>query len=207
MLASILPEPFRSAKIIAPSRLLSADDESAYVGFYTLIITLITLNGGNVSDSVLKKYLDTLNAEVNTFMDTKTEETLAKLQRQGYLIKHVNKEAAQHGDTEQATEWHVGPRGKVEVNNEAMGGLVRAVWDPKTADEAATLEKKLKASLHIREREPAQVGDEGNADESRQEEEEEVAEAEEQNGGSSRRRGRRRQAVEEEEDEGEGEDE
>lgn len=200
MLASVLPEPYKSARIIAPSRLISAEDEAAYVGFYTLIISLIRMVGGELSGSNLKRYLRRFNAEVNTYNDTKSEDTLSRLQRQGYLVKTVDKDARQHGDEEQATAWLVGPRGKVEVTDEAIAGLVREVWDTKSHDDALELEKKLQASLNIRDRKPAHGGDQANDDESR------VEEAEE-DGGPSRRGSRRKQARDEEEDEDEVDDE
>lgn len=190
----MLPEAYRTARIIAPSRIISADDEAAYIGFYTLVISLIRINGGEMSEAMLKRYLTRLNAETNTFNDTKTEDTLAKLQRQGYLVKSVDKDARQHGEADMATTWYVGPRGKVEVNDESVAGLVREVWGPE--GQGTELEKKLQASLMIRERDQVQNGEDATGEEAVVE----GAEVEE-NGGSSRRRGRRRQAQENEEDE------
>lgn len=193
----MLPEAYRTARILAPSRVISEDDEAAYIGFYTLVISLIRINGGEMSDAMLKRYLTRLNAETNTFNDTKTEDTLAKLQRQGYLVKNVDKDARQHGEADMATTWYVGPRGKVEVNDESVAGLVREVWGPE--DQGLELEKKLQISLSIRERDLVQNGEDANGEEEAVVEE---AEQVEENGGSSnRRRGRRRQVQEEEEDE------
>lgn len=194
---SVLPEAYRNAHIMAPSRLISADDEAAYIGFYTLVISLIRINGGEMSEAMLKRYLTRLNAETNTFNDTKTEDTLAKLQRQGYLVKNVDKDARQHGEADMATTWYVGPRGKIEVNDESVAGLVRQVWGPEGQGEE--LEKRLQASLSIRERDPGQNGEDANGDESRVDEAE--AEGHEEDRSSSRRSRRRRHA--QEEDEGE----
>lgn len=193
----MLPEAYRTARILAPSRVISEDDEAAYIGFYTLVISLIRINGGEMSDAMLKRYLTRLNAETNTFNDTKTEDTLAKLQRQGYLVKNVDKDARQHGEADMATTWYVGPRGKVEVNDESVAGLVREVWGPE--DQGLELEKKLQISLSIRERDYAQNGEDVNGEEEAPLEEAEQVEG---NGGSSnRRRGRRRQVQEQEEEE------
>lgn len=185
---SVLPEAYRTARIMAPSRIISADDEAAYVGFYTLVISLIRINGGEMSEAMLRRYLTRLNAEMNTFNDTKTEDTLAKLQRQGYLVKNVDKDAKQHGEADMATTWYVGPRGKVEVNDESVAGLVREVWGPE--EQGAELEKKLQASLSIRERDQEEDGEDANGNKTIVEEAEEAQD----DGGSSRRRGRRRQA-------------
>lgn len=195
VLVSVLPEAYRKAHIMAPSRIISADDEAAYVGFYTLVISLIRINGGEMSEAMLKRYLTRLNAETNTFNDTKTEDTLAKLQRQGYLVKNVDKDARQHGEADMATTWYVGPRGKVEVNDESVAGLVREVWGPE--GQGAELEKKLQASLTIRERDQVQNGENAIGGETAAEEAGDI----EENDGSARRRGRRRQAREDDEDE------
>lgn len=187
----MLPEPYKAARIIAPSRNVSVDDEAAYVGFYTLVISLIRISGGDLSEAMLKRHLTRLNAEHHTFSSTKTEDTLAKMQRQGYLVKSIDKEARQHGEDETATTWHVGPRGKVEVGDEAVAGLIREVWGPEAQGDE--LEAKLHASLQIRERE-AQAQDEDAVEEEVGGDDSRVSEANdaEDNGGPSRRRSGRR---------------
>lgn len=185
----MLPEPYKAARIIAPSRIVSADEEAAYVAFYTLVISLIRISGGDLSEAMLRRHLTRLNAEHHTFNSTKTEDTLAKMQRQGYIVKSIDKEARQHGEDEAAT-WYIGPRGKVEVGDEAVAGLIREVWGPDGRGDE--LEAKLHASLQIRERE-AQGQDEEeqeevNGDDSRVS----AADDAQDNGGPSRRRSGRR---------------
>lgn len=194
----MLPEAYKTPRIIAPSRIVSADDEAAYVAFYTLIISLIRINGGELSEAMLRRYLTRLNAERNSFTNTKTEDTLAKLQRQGYLVKNVDKEARQHGEAEMATTWFIGPRGKIEVGDEAVAGLVREIWGQDGRGEE--LETKLHATLMIREKQrPVQDGE--NAENEENGEDSRVSEATdaEPNGGPSRRRSGRRRHVQEEE--------
>lgn len=194
VLVSILPEAYKTPRIIAPSRIVSADDEAAYVAFYTLIISLIRINGGELSEAMLKRYLTRLNAERNSFTGTKTEDTLAKLQRQGYLVKNVDKDARQHGEAEMATTWFVGPRGKVEVSDEAVAGLVREVWGEDGRGEE--LEGKLQATLIIREKQMPAQNDENEEDDGGPIGEEsvngEVDDAEDNGGPSRRRSGRHR---------------
>lgn len=194
ILVSLLPEVYKTPEILTPSRIISADDEAAYVAFYTLLISLIRIHGGELSEAMLKRYLTRLNAETNTFTNTKTEDTLAKLQRQGYLVKSVDRQAQQHGEAETATTWHIGPRGKIEVDDETVAGLVREVWGPEGQDEQ--LEAKLHASLQIKEQEPS--ADDEVESEARNAEDSRFSEAE--NGGPSRRSGRRRR-IQEDEDE------
>lgn len=201
VLVSVLPDAYRTPKIIAPSRVVSADEEAAYVAFYTMIISLIRINGGELSEPMLKRYLTRLNAETNTFSANKTEDTLAKLQRQGYLVKNVDREAKASGEAENATTWYVGSRGKVEVSDETVAGLIRAVWGSETQGNN-DLETKLQASLNIRDRDEEQEQNGDGEGESRVRGDVDVDEA---NGGPSRRRSGRRRREEEEEEEEESE--
>lgn len=119
-----------------------------------------------------------MNAAENMPMD-KTANVLAKMQKQGYIVKTVDRS----GDDEQI-DWRVGPRGKVEIGNEGIGGLVKVVYGDTPPED---LQSRIHRSLGM------EVAN-GNQ---RDEEEEAEAEAEpepEQNGGSSRRRSRRRAA-------------
>lgn len=189
----MLPEQYKTARIIAPSRVISADEEAAYVAFYTLVISLIRISGGDLSDAMLKRHLRRLNAEQHTFSNTKTEDTLARMLRQGYLVRSIDKEARQHGDDDSATTWHVGPRGKVEVGDEAVAGLVREVWGAEGQGEE--LEARLHASLQIKARTAQAPGEEQevagrdvtNADDSRVSE---ASDTEDNGGPSTRRSGR-----------------
>lgn len=189
-----MPDAYRTSTIIEPSNVVSDDDEAAYVAFYTMLISLIRINGGALSDPKLKRYLRRLNADTNSYHSTKTEDTLAKLQRQGYLVKNIDNDARQHGDEQEATSWLVGPRGKVEVSDEAIANLMRAVM----GEQSAELESRLQNSLQIPERDPpaAQNGaddaDGANGDESRVSDMNGAADNGE---GPSRRSGRRRQVV------------
>jgi hypothetical protein len=162
-----------------------------------VLISLIRLNGGEMSDSRLKRYLRRLNAETNSFHSTKTEDTLARLQRQGYLIKNVDKEARQHGDEQEATTWYVGPRGKIEVGDEVVAGVVREVWGEQDDDE---LEAKLQNSLLIQDKKTsAQNGDAANDGASNNGNER--ASVDNGEGPGRRRSGRRRQADEDQDEE------
>lgn len=145
ILTSTLPNAYRSASILAPSRITGADDEATYVAFYTLVVSLIWLNGGELSDQKLKRYLLRLNADQNVSSE-KTEVTLKKTERHGYVIKKVERPPlGQDGD--QTISWHVGPRAKEEIGLDGVMGMVREVYGGSDDD----LEKKLKASLGIKE--------------------------------------------------------
>ncbi|KAI0431773.1 MAGE protein [Xylaria sp. FL1042] len=141
ILISCLPKEYRTHPIIGPSRMPSAAEEAAYVAFYTIVISLITLSSGELSDMKLRRYLTRLNASQNLTMD-KTDNVLQKLIRQGYLDKIVERV---EGD-EDAVTWCVGPRGKVEVSPHSIAQVVSEVW----GDPPDDFDKKLEKSLGIR---------------------------------------------------------
>lgn len=195
VLTSILPAAYRRPEIIAPSKVYSAEGEAAYTALYTIIIAIITLSGGELSDPRLRRHLTRLNATENMpstnpnnpeSPSEKTELVLQRMIKQGYLVKVV--ESKSHGDDDEGTTWHVGPRGKVEVSADAIAGFVRTVYG---GGQNQDLENRLKASLGVTK--PAQGVDE------------DELELENRNNGnpgpSNRRRSRRQAAEEEDEDE------
>lgn len=92
-----------------------------------------------------------------------TDVVLQRMIRQGYLVKQSSGE-----DGEEVT-WYVGPRGKVEVDSEAIAEVVRKVYG-EAAGEA--LERQLHNSLGVRPRVVAQdVGEQGDDDAEAAEEE------------------------------------
>ncbi|KHN98724.1 MAGE protein [Metarhizium album ARSEF 1941] len=154
ILTSTLPEAYRSAAIIKPSRTPTSDDEATYVAFYTLVVSFIWLNGGELSDQKLRRYLVRLNADQNVSSE-KTEATLKKMERHGYVIKRIDRPPLGRDD-EQTITWHVGPRAKEEIGIDGVLGLVRELYGGSSED----LEKKLRVSLGIKE--PRRVREQGN---------------------------------------------
>jgi hypothetical protein len=195
VLVSVLPEAYRTPGIIAPSKIHSEDGEAAYTALYSIIIAIIQLSGGELSDPRLRRHLQRLNAAQNMpsmnpadphSPSEKTELVLQKMVKQQYLVKVTEKGQ----NEEEGSTWYIGPRGKVEVDNESIAQFVRAVYGGGTED----LEKRLQVTLKVRKRDavepPVAEQDEGGANG--------------EPGPSSRRRSGRRaaaQAQEEEEDE------
>ena len=153
ILVSTLPEKLRSPAIIPPSSAQSPAGEAGYVGLVSMIISIIQLSGGELSEPRLRRHLTLLNA--NQMMPSlvpsdrnaaneKTDLVLQRMIKQGYLVKVVDK-SAEEGEV---ITWHIGPRGKVEVDNEAVASIVRAVYGG-SSDE---LEKKLQTSLGVKDR-------------------------------------------------------
>jgi melanoma-associated antigen len=138
ILISSLPKEYRTQPVIGPSRIPSTAEEAAYIGFYTVVISLITLSSGELSDMKLRRYLTRLNASQNLPMD-KTDNVLQKLIRQGYLDKIVERV---EGD-EDAITWCVGPRGRVEVSPQSIAQVVSEIWGDPPDDFGTKLEKSL----------------------------------------------------------------
>lgn len=146
ILSSTLPEAYRSATIIRPSKAPTKAREASYIAFYTLVVSLIWLNSGELSDQKLQRYLTRLNADRNVGSE-KTEAILKKMEKQGYVVRKVDRPPIGQ-DGENQISWHVGPRSKEEIGLDGVMGLTREVYGGSNED----LEKKLHASLGIKPR-------------------------------------------------------
>ncbi|PNP39309.1 hypothetical protein TGAMA5MH_08727 [Trichoderma gamsii] len=151
VLSSALPEEYRSASILRPSKTPNAEQEATYMGFYTLLVSLIWLNGGEISEQKLQRSLMRLNAD-RMLASERTEVVLKRLERQGYVIKKVDRPPVGY-EGDQTITWHVGPRAKEEIGLDGVMGLVREVYGH---PEDAAFDKKLRSSLGLKSR---QLGD------------------------------------------------
>ena len=153
ILSSTLPEAYRSAAILSPSKIPSADEEATYAAFYTLVVSLIYLNGGELTEQKLRRHLLRLNADQNVSSE-KTETTFKRMEKHGYVVRKVERPPlGQEGN--QVTSWLVGPRAKEEVGLDGVMGVVKTVYGGSDSD----LETKLRASLGIKARPEAQGDD------------------------------------------------
>lgn len=117
-----------------------------------MVVSMIWLNGGELSEQKLKRYLARLNADQNVSSE-KTEVIMKKMERQGYVIKKVDRPPiGQDGD--HTITWLVGTRAKEEIGLDGVLGMAREVYGGSTPD----LEKKLRASLNIKDRPLPQSG-------------------------------------------------
>lgn len=115
-----------------------------------MVISLIVLNGGELSDNKLRRYLTRLNASQNLPMD-KTDNVLQKIVRQGYVDKVVERS---EGDEDTVT-WCIGTRGRIEVPPESIAAVVAEVWGELPDD----FNKKIERSLGIQDFLRLEVGD------------------------------------------------
>ncbi|TQS33529.1 hypothetical protein Golomagni_06124 [Golovinomyces magnicellulatus] len=155
ILSSTLPKAYRKASIIKPSKTPTMTAEATYLGFYNMVVSLIWLNAGELSDQKLMRYLTRLNAN-QMVASEKTELTLKKMERQGYVIRRVDRPpTGQDGDSQ--VLWHVGPRAKEEIGLDGVMDFVRTVYGDADPD----LEKKLHSSLGVKPRKQLATLDEG----------------------------------------------
>lgn len=73
--------------------------------------------------------------------EIKTEAALQKMIKQGYLVKVKDNTGG-----EETTEWMVGPRGKIEVGNRGIKGLVSTVYGDSAPEDLAD---RVKTSLGL----------------------------------------------------------
>ncbi|PFH56093.1 hypothetical protein XA68_17077 [Ophiocordyceps unilateralis] len=150
ILTSTLPESYRSAAVLRPSKTPGEEEEATYAAFYTMVLTFIWLNAGELSDQKLRRYLMRLNADQNV-AEEKTEMTLKRMEKQGYVVKRVERPPVGH-DGDQLTTWHVGPRAKEEVGLDGVMGMIREVYG---SDWSPDMDTKLHLSLGLKSRSTA----------------------------------------------------
>ncbi|KAI1970464.1 hypothetical protein LOZ55_006534 [Ophidiomyces ophidiicola] len=121
-LISTLPAAYRAAAILPPNRAPSAALESSYVALYSFVVALVTLSGGAMAEQKLDRYLRRVGADAYTPVD-RTDRLLARMCRDGYLVRNRDVDAG-----EEIVDYHVGPRGKVEVGAHGVAGLARVVY-------------------------------------------------------------------------------
>jgi hypothetical protein len=142
---------YRSSEIIPPSKIENPVDEAAYVGIYTFTVTVIALSPqGVLSDHKLRRYLQRVLAEDVTPVG-KTENMILKMIKQGYITKTVERT-----ENDESTEYRVGPRGKVEIGNDGIQGLVRHIYGVIAPD---NLDSRLRRSLGIEVAEDMELDD------------------------------------------------
>ena len=143
ILTSTLPARYRNASVLQPAQIPSTGAEASYVGLTTFIIALIYLSPSQtMSESRLEKHLKRMNADNYVLAGEKTEKVLKRMEKENYIIKVRERD----GGGEESVEYVVGPRGKVEVGERGVAGLVRGVYGKKDA-EADELERRLARSL------------------------------------------------------------
>jgi melanoma-associated antigen len=165
ILTSTLPSSLRTPAILPPSKVPSMAAESSYTGLYTFIVSVIYLTqGGRIGEGKLERILTKMNAGINVLGGEKTDKVLKRMEREGYIVKIREREAG----GEETVEWTVGPRGKVEIGERGVAGLVCEVYgkrDEELEELEARLEKSLgKGTFGRKTRSAREVEDDGEAE-------------------------------------------
>ena len=143
ILTSTLPPRFRKPNILPPAQIPSPASEAAYVGLTSFILALIYLSpSSSISEARLEKHLKRMNADNYVLHGEKTEKVLKRMEKEQYIVKVRERD----GGGEETVDYVVGPRGKVEVGERGVAGLVKRVYNKKDA-EADELERRLVRSL------------------------------------------------------------
>ncbi|KAL9095138.1 MAG: hypothetical protein Q9165_002741 [Trypethelium subeluteriae] len=144
IVTSTLPPAFRTPDILSTG-------DSSYVALYTYIVSIIMLSGGKLPSSKLDRYLRRANADESTPVAS-TEKLLQRLCKEGYIVKVKDSSSG-----EEMIDYIVGPRGRVEVGEGGVAGLVKAVYGEAANEE---LHKRVQRSLALSR--PAEVEKMGN---------------------------------------------
>ena len=143
ILTSTLPARYRASSVLQPPQIPSTGAEASYIGLTTFIVALIYLSTSqSISESRLEKHLKRMNADNYVLAGEKTEKVLKRMERENYIVKVRERD----GGGEESVDYVVGPRGKVEVGERGVAGLVRGVYGKNDA-EADELERRLVRSL------------------------------------------------------------
>lgn len=123
VLTTTLPDVYRTPAIIPPAKIGSDWEEATYTGLCTAVIAIISMSTEHtISDARLLSLLEKLNAEEYMLLD-KTDEVLKRMARDGYIYKITDRDS--EGEK---ISWMVGPRGKAQVGNSGVLGLVTEVY-------------------------------------------------------------------------------
>jgi len=142
ILVTCLPPSYRTPDILAPSLVGNADDEAAYVGICTVIVSYIALSPQQVvPEARLIRALKRLNIDENTPIG-KTELVMKKMATQGYIWKVTERQ--NNGDED--ISYHLGPRGKLEMSKPGIRDFVREIYGDTAPED---LEKRLNRSLNM----------------------------------------------------------
>lgn len=218
ILTSTLPTRYRQPSILRPPQIPTTPAEAAYTGLVTFILALIYLSPSKaISESRLEKHLKRMNADNYVLHGEKTEKVLKRIEKEGYVIKYRERD----GGGEETVDYGLGARGKVEVGERGVAGLVRKVYGKRDA-EAEELDRRLVRSLGDvvieKKRRPGADGEENGGSEGAEGggQEDGVEAEEEQTGPGGRKkqqarrssgRNKRRQRDEEEEEDAEEDEE
>lgn len=159
---SILPGRYKDPQILSPPSAPTPVEEAKYTAVYTVLIALIALSGGSLPDMKMERYISKLGmSDLSPLNENeKTEFLFKRLIKDGYIVR--SKEST--GTGEDDVQWLVGPRGKLEVGEDGVRGLTKAVWGDLDDADDEELDRKIVRSLGVEERMAAVARRDANGD-------------------------------------------
>ncbi|EPS44275.1 hypothetical protein H072_1736 [Dactylellina haptotyla CBS 200.50] len=164
-LVSTLPDKYRLPLLHAP---LLPDDQTI-LGIGSTIVAMVYLSNRAISEETLKRHLRKFNVEDRIPVEGnrengKMENIMAKLIREGYLVKL--KDEVIPGQ-EQTYTYVVGPRGKLELGRQGVTEFVRRVYEGCDGEVDEGFERRVNRAIGKDDgkEEKAQGGDNGEEEE------------------------------------------
>jgi len=150
VLTSTLPPELHHPDILPPAAIPTDSEEGKYTGIYTVIVALISLSGGTLNDSKMERYLKRMHLDDATPVEgyEKPALLLKRMERDGYVVRI--KETGPSG--EEDISWILGSRAKVEIGDEGVSGLTKAVYSHPEGAEGEELAKRIARSLGVGDR-------------------------------------------------------
>jgi hypothetical protein len=150
ILTSTLPNELQHPEILPPSAVPTEGEEGIYTGIYTVVVALISLSGGTLNDSKLERYLKRVHLDDETPVEgyDKPALLIKRMEKDGYIVRV--KETGPSG--EEDITWILGSRAKVEIGDDGVRGLTKAVFNQPEGTEAEELEKRIARSLGVGDR-------------------------------------------------------
>lgn len=150
ILTTILPAAYKNdPAILPPMKAPTVEVDATYTSIYTILISFIMLSGGQIPQAKMERYLRRLGMEDKTPVpgSEKTEKLLKRLEKDGYIREIREKATAGEEDV----SYIVGPRGKVEVGDRGVEGLVKAVYGELDGEGEEELGRRIARSLGMNE--------------------------------------------------------
>ena len=120
ILVSTLPDKYkRNAEMMLPAKAPTVDTEAGYTALYTFVVAIVWLNGNELSEAKMERYMNKVNVGGSTEWGS-WEKVLSRMVREGYVDRRK--------EQEEGFVYSVGPRGKVEIGTTGVEGLVKAVY-------------------------------------------------------------------------------
>ncbi|KAG4306235.1 hypothetical protein PORY_000223 [Pneumocystis oryctolagi] len=133
MLCSILDSKYSELIYHIPTM-----KECTFSGIIMIILSIVIMNGGMISEELLIKYLSDLHINNDTSIGS-LDKTLKEIVKKGYLEK-IKDEITSINKTENYT-YFLGPRGKIEIDQERLAAFIGKIQNDTSQNFKEIIEK------------------------------------------------------------------